>query len=119
MKKLLLVLTVCTTALCASAVNHYVSQAIGNDSNDGLSWASPKQTVTAGFSACTNGDTLFIAAGTYNERVTVKSGAFVSMMGGYDAATGMREPDVFKTILDGTDLGKILIKAEDILAIVE
>ena len=113
MKKLLLVLTVCTTALCASAVNHYVSQAIGNDSNDGLSWASPKQTVTAGFSACTNGDTLFIAAGTYNERVTVKSGAFVSMMGGYDAATGMREPDVFKTILDGTDLGKILIKAED------
>ena len=74
MKRMLFLLTVCTAMLCASAANHYVSQATGNDSNNGLSWSSPMKTITKGFNACTDGDTLFIAAGTYNERVTIKSG---------------------------------------------
>ena len=112
MKRFLLFLAVCTAALCASAANHYVSQTAGNDSNDGLSWATAMQTITAGFNACGNGDTLFIAAGTYNERVTVTAGKYVSMLGGYDAASGMRDPELFETIMDGTELGKILIKSE-------
>ena len=112
MKRFLFLLTLATAVLCANAANHYVSQTNGNDSNDGLSWETAMQTITAGFSACSDGDTLFIAAGTYGERVTVKSGSFVSMMGGYEAATGMRDPEVFKTIMDGSELGKILIKAE-------
>ena len=112
MKRIFLLLTVCTATLCASAANHYVSQKAGNDSNDGLSWATAKATISKGFSACADGDTLFVAAGTYNERVTITTGHFVSIMGGYDAATGMRDPEVFETIMDGTDLGKILIKSE-------
>ncbi|MBR0310716.1 MAG: fibronectin type III domain-containing protein [Paludibacteraceae bacterium] len=112
MKKLFFFMTLSTAVLCASASNHYVSQTNGNDSNDGLSWSSAMQTIAKGFGACTDGDTLFIAAGTYNERVTIKSGSFVSILGGYDATGAMRDPDVFQTIMDGSELGKILIKAE-------
>lgn len=111
MKRLFFLLTVCTATLCASAANHYVSQATGNDSNDGTSWATAKKTIAKGFSACSDGDTLFVAAGTYNERVTITTNHFVSIMGGYDG-TGMRDPELFETIMDGTDLGKILIKSE-------
>ena len=112
MKKILLLLTVCTAVLCASAANHYVSQTAGADSNDGLSWAAPMQTITAGFSACADGDTLFVAAGTYNEHVTVTTGKFVSIMGGYSQDGSTRDPELFQTIMDGTDLGKSLINAE-------
>lgn len=112
MKRILLLLTVCTAVLCASAANHYVSQATGNDSNDGLAWSTAKATITAGFSACGDGDTLFIAAGTYNERVTITTGKFVSIMGGFSQDGSTRDPELFETIMDGTDLGKILIKAE-------
>ena len=112
MKKILLLLTVCTAVLCASAANHYVSQTAGADSNDGLSWAAPMQTITAGFGACADGDTLFVAAGTYNERVTVTTGKFVSIMGGYAQDGSTRDPELFETIMDGTDLGKSLINAE-------
>ena len=112
MKRLLFLLTACTVALCASAANHYVSQTNGSDSNDGLSWATAMQTVTTGFAACKDGDTLFIAAGSYNERVTIKSGSFVSIIGGYDPTGASRDPETFQTILDGTDLGKCLLKCE-------
>lgn len=112
MKKILLLLTVCTAVLCASAANHYVSQTAGSDSNDGLSWAAPMQTITAGFGACADGDTLFVAAGTYNEHVTITTGKFVSIMGGYSQDGSTRDPELFETIMDGTDLGKSLINAE-------
>ena len=112
MKRFLFLLTLCTAALCASAANHFVSQTAGDDNNDGLSWATAKATITAGFGACADGDTLFVAAGTYNENVTIKSGKFVSILGGYEATGAMRDPELFTTIMDGTDLGKILIKAE-------
>ena len=112
MKRILLLLTVCTAVLCASAANHYVSQATGDDGNDGLGWSTAKATITAGFSACGDGDTLFIAAGTYNERVTITTGKFVSIMGGYSQDGSTRDPELFETIMDGSELGKCLIKAE-------
>ena len=112
MKRFFFVLTLCTAALCVSAANHYVSQANGNDNNDGLSWAKAKKTITKGFSACADGDTLFIAAGSYNERVTIKAGKYVSMIGGYSSDGSMRDPELFETILEGKDLNKIMIKAE-------
>ena len=112
MKKLFFLLTLCTATLCASAANHYVSQTTGDDSNDGLSWATAQQTITAGFGACADGDTLFVAAGTYYERVTITTGKFVSILGGYSPDGTTRDPEVFETIMDGTDLGKCLIKSE-------
>ncbi|MBO4362642.1 MAG: fibronectin type III domain-containing protein [Paludibacteraceae bacterium] len=112
MKKFYLLFAAFAVALTATAANHYVSQATGNDSNDGLSWATAKAKLASGFSACSTGDTLFVAAGTYNERVTIKDGSFISILGGYDAASGMRDPELFTTIIDGSDLGKCLLKAE-------
>ena len=112
MKRILSLLTLSTIVLWASASNHYVSQATGDDSNDGLSWSSAMKTMAQGFGACSDGDTLFVAAGTYNECVTITTNKFVSIIGGYDAASGMRDPEAFQTIMDGTDLGKCLIKAE-------
>ena len=112
MKKLFFLLTLCTATLCASAANHFVSQTAGDDGNDGLSWATAKASITAGFGACADGDTLFIAAGTYYERVTITTGKFVSILGGYSPDGTTRDPEVFETIMDGTDLGKCLIKSE-------
>ena len=104
-------MTACTVVLCASAGNKFVSQTTGADSNDGLSWATAKQTLANGFSACATGDTLFVAFGTYNERLTITEGKYVSILGGYNI-NGDRDIDAFQTIIDGSDLGKILIKAE-------
>lgn len=112
MKRFLFLLTLATAVLCANAANHYVSQTGGNDSNDGLSWATAMQTITSGFGACATGDTLFVAAGTYNERVSITTGKFVSVLGGYAADGASRDPEVFQTILDGTNLGKNLINSD-------
>ena len=46
----------------------------GNDNNTGKSWALAKQTVQAGLNAAASGDQVWVAAGTYNERITLKSG---------------------------------------------
>ena len=93
MKKIFLLLTICLTSICAFAANTYVKPN-GNNSNDGSSWAKAKQTITKGLSNCSNGDTLFVAAGTYNERVGgLKNG--VAILGGYNASTGERDIDQY------------------------
>ena len=106
MKRVLLLLTLCTATLCASATIRYVSPS-GNDANNGTSWATAKVTIMAALGASSSGDEVYVAAGTYNETVTVKNG--VNIRGGYNAASGVRDIDNFKTILDGTGLGKFLI----------
>ena len=107
MKRLLFLLTVCATALCASATIRYVSPT-GDDSNNGQSWASAKATVTAAINASSSGDEVYIAAGTYHETITGKSG--VHLRGGYDAATGARDMDNLKTIIDGAGLGNSVLQ---------
>ena len=106
MKRFLFLLTLCTAALCASATIRYVSPA-GDDANDGLSWATAKASVNTAVSASSSGDEVYVAAGTYNETVTVKDG--VQIRGGYNAATGTRDIENFKSILDGTGLSKFMI----------
>ena len=111
MKKFFLLLTICLTSICAFAANTYVKPN-GNNSNDGSSWAKAKQTITKGLSNCSNGDTLFVAAGTYNERVGgLKNG--VAILGGYNASTGERDIDQYETILDGTNQVKTLLVQYD------
>ena len=94
---------ICAASLSALATNRYVATN-GDDANDGLSWATAKLTITAAISASSAGDNVMIAAGTYPEAISIKDG--VNVLGGYNAATGVRDIDVFQTILDGTDLGK-------------
>ncbi len=104
-------MTICAVSLCASASNHYVSATTGDDANAGSSWQTAKATIAAGYSGCSVGDTLFIAAGTYSEMISVKSG--VTILGGYNATTGLRDIDLYPTILDGTNVGKFLIVKYD------
>ena len=101
MKRVLFLLTVCTAALCASAGNKYVSPT--GDDGDGNSWEHAKTTIAGALSSVGVGDTMFIAEGLYNERLSTHDGA--TYMGGYNAETGIRDIEVFETILDGTDLG--------------
>ena len=101
MKKLFILLTACTVALCASASNRYVSPT--GDDGDGKSWAHAKTTIAGAIWDVGVGDTMFIAEGVYGERLSTQNGA--TYMGGYNAETGMRDIEAFETILDGTDLG--------------
>ena len=53
----------------------------GDNTNDGKSWATAKKTVTAGLTAAASGDQVWVAAGTYLERITLKNG--VALYGGF------------------------------------
>src|ERR1051326_5923967 len=53
----------------------------GLDTNSGLSWALAKATVPAAMTTARAGDEVWVAAGTYVQRVTVKAG--VSLYGGF------------------------------------
>ncbi len=75
----------------------------GNDSNDGLSWATAKATVQAGIdAAATLGGEVWVAAGIYNQRITLKP--YVYVYGGFDTGDQQksdRNPTANPTILDG------------------
>ena len=110
MKKLFFLLTLSAATLCASATIRYVSPN-GDDANDGLSWANAKASVKTAVNASSKGDEVYVAAGVYNESVSLKDG--VNIRGGYNANSGLRDIENFKSILDGTDLGKFLLVKYD------
>ena len=109
-KHLLILLMVCAASFSAMATNRYVAKT-GDDTNDGLSWATAKLTIGAALSASSAGDNVMIASGTYPEFISIKDG--VNVLGGYNAATGLRDIDMYQTILDGDELGKFLIVKYD------
>ncbi|MDO9255654.1 MAG: choice-of-anchor Q domain-containing protein [Bacteroidales bacterium] len=73
----------------------------GNDSNDGLSWATAKLTIAAVNAAATSGDTVYVAGGTYLLAGVIKPKPGTSVFGGYDAVTGLRDLTNQETILNG------------------
>ena len=101
----------------------YVNKTTGNNSNDGLSWNRAKQTITAALNATTSSTKeIWVAAGTYTERVTMKSG--INVYGGF-AATGNPKNELdginrdisnslegFKTIIDGNKGGRVLKQSD-------
>jgi len=110
MKKFLLLLTLCTAALCASASNKYVKPD-GDDSLDGKSWANALATIQTAVWGVPAGDTVFIAEGTYMQAFSVSDGQ--TILGGYNATTGERDIEQYETIIDGTDQGKWIIVKYD------
>lgn len=97
----------------------YVRSENGDDKNDGLSWSSAKKTITAALNtASTSTEAIWVAAGTYNERVTMKDG--VNVLGGF-AKTGNPDNKLdgvnrdisnansnFMTVIDGQGGGRVL-----------
>ena len=105
MKKLFLFLTVCAAVLCASASNRYVSPA--GDDGDGKSWEHAVHTIAQAKDHVGIGDTMFIAEGVYMEQLAVNDG--VTYLGGYNAETGVRDPELYETILDGTGMTEWIV----------
>ncbi len=74
---------------------------IGNDANDGLSWATAKKTVQAGLDATKTGDQVWVAAGIYTETVALAFGA--ALYGGFagsETDVGQRNWAVNTAVLD-------------------
>ena len=109
MKRLFLLLTVSAAVLCASASNRYVSPT-GND-GDGKSWANAKTSIAGAIWSVGAGDTMFIAEGVYNEAISAQSGA--TYLGGYNAETGARDPELYESVMDGTGMTSWLLVKYD------
>ncbi len=81
----------------------------GSDSNSGLDWAHAKQTVGAAIAAAAEGDEIWVAAGTYRERIRNRIGiggvaVNVGLYGGFDGTETSREARDWignVTVLDG------------------
>ncbi len=81
----------------------------GDDANDGLSWATAKRTVQGGLNAAVSGDEVWVAAGTYVERITLKAG--VALYGGFagsEAGLAERNWAANVTVLDGNQGGSVV-----------
>jgi len=82
-KKTILILFALALTQSLFATKYFVKPS-GNNANDGMSWATAKANLSGGLAPATNGDTIFVAVGTYTGTFHVleeKSG--VSMFGGF------------------------------------
>jgi len=69
-KKIFLIILFLFISSLSYGTNYYVDKdgvngTVGNDSNDGTSWATPWLTFSKGLATATAGDTVTVAAGTY------------------------------------------------------
>jgi len=81
----------------------------GNNSNNGLSWAAAKRTVQAGINTAGAGDEVWVAAGVYIERITLK--ADVAVYGGFtgtETSRSQRNWNANVTVLDGNRGGSVV-----------
>ena len=74
---LLFAFQLCLVNLGVAQTTYYVSNS-GNDSNDGLSWATAKATINGAMGLITapNNDSVFVAVGTY-PACTIQNGTHV------------------------------------------
>ena len=90
------------------STNRYVS-AKGDDANDGKTPTTAKATIKAAMSGVQPGDTVFVAAGTYSETITIKDG--IHVFGGYNETFTVRNTTAFTSVIDGTEVNKYLVTA--------
>jgi parallel beta-helix repeat protein len=87
----------------------YVDQNAPGPEHDGISWETAFLTVQEGLAASTSGDQVWVAAGLYVERITLKAG--VALYGGFPAGGGdwgSRDWSANATILDGNQGGVVV-----------
>lgn len=84
----------------------------GSDGANGLSWAAAKRTVAAAIGAAAAGDEIWVAQGTYQERIQLKNE--VALYGGFaggETLRGQRDWSSRPTIIDGGK-GGIVVRCE-------
>ena len=84
----------------------------GSDAANGLAWAAAKRTVTAALGAAVANDEIWVAQGTYPERIQLKNE--VALYGGFAGGETLREQrdwNLRPTILDGGK-GGIVVRCE-------
>ncbi len=106
--------TLAATVTAASAAVVHVKPG-GNDAYSGLSWAQAKATVGAALLAAQTGDEIWVAAGTYHERirnrVVGELAVEVALYGGFEGTELSREArDIAAnaTVLDGDAGGSVV-----------
>ncbi len=109
MKRLFFFLTFCAAVLCASASNRYVSPT--GDDGDGKSWEHALHSIATALGGRGAGDTVFVAEGVYVENLSIGTG--VTLLGGYDAESGVRDPELYESVVDGTGLTSWLLVKYD------
>ena len=95
-------------AIVAEGKVVYVAKT-GSDANDGLSWSTAKVTVQAGLNAAAAKDQVWVAAGTYVERITLP--AEVALYGGFAGGEwdlSERSWTANQTILDADEAGSVV-----------
>jgi parallel beta-helix repeat protein len=87
----------------------FVNLLTGNDSSDGATWATAKATVQGGINAVAGGGSVWVAKGTYHEKITLKAG--VAVYGGFTGnETDVRQRDFIAnlTVLDADRSGDVV-----------
>lgn len=79
MKKICFIFFLLVASLSANATVRYVSM-LGNDNNNGFAWSTAKRTINGAMSDAVQGDTVFVAIGTY-PKFSAKNG--VHIFGGF------------------------------------
>jgi hypothetical protein len=81
----------------------------GNDASAGMSWVLAKRSITNAMATAATGDQIWVAAGTYFERVTVKDG--VALYGGFagtEATLDQRDFTKNLSVLNGRTNGVVV-----------
>ena len=82
---------------------YYVDPTNGNDSSSGLSWATAKKSVGGAVDAAFDGDSIWIAAGTYNEQLDISGIHGMTLLGGFTSGMSNvadRNPEANPVILN-------------------
>ena len=75
--------------LTVSATTFYVSDGIGDDANNGQSWATAKKTIQAGVDIAANGDAVLVTNGTYvlTNQISISNAVSVQSVNGAESTT--------------------------------
>jgi hypothetical protein len=96
---LMLVPSAYSPAYAQALCDAYVSTS-GSDSTGDGSMANPWRTVQYGVNNVCAGGTVHVAEGTYQENVVIAEGP-VTLLGGYQSGTWVRDTSVYVTTVDG------------------
>lgn len=96
------------TALYRFPHTVHVAQ-LGDDSNDGLTWAEAKRTVGSALAVAVAGDQVWVAAGIYKERITLRAGvALYGSFVGTETSLEQRSWTNNQTTVDGGKGGSVV-----------